>query len=68
MIEAKAAGETVSPPAPADTSARVVDLMTALEASVKAAKERRAGAASVEAPADSDVEETKPAKSRRKSA
>jgi len=42
LIEAKAHGETmVAAPAPAST-ARVVDLMAALEASVKAAKERRA--------------------------
>jgi DNA end-binding protein Ku len=41
LIEAKAAGETLVAPPAADTSARVVDLMAALEASVKAAKERR---------------------------
>jgi DNA end-binding protein Ku len=42
LIEAKAEGKTiVAAPAP-DTTARVVDLMAALEASVKAAKERRA--------------------------
>jgi DNA end-binding protein Ku len=42
LIEAKAEGKTiVAAPAP-DTTARVVDLMSALEASVKAAKERRA--------------------------
>jgi len=44
LIEAKAAGETVSAPAAVEPAARVVDLMSALEASVKAAKERRAGA------------------------
>jgi DNA end-binding protein Ku len=42
LIEAKAAGETLVAPAAVDTGARVVDLMAALEASVKAAKERRA--------------------------
>ena len=44
LIEAKAAGETIVAAPAADTSARVVDLMAALEASVKAAKERRAAA------------------------
>src|SRR5579862_2636113 len=44
LIEAKAQGQTiVAAPAP-ETGARVVDLMAALEASVKAAKERRAAA------------------------
>jgi len=43
LIDAKAAGQTVTPPAAAaDAGARVVDLMAALEASVQAAKERRA--------------------------
>ena len=42
LIEAKAAGETLVAAPAADTGARVVDLMAALEASVKAAKERRA--------------------------
>ncbi len=43
LIDAKAAGQTVTPPAvAADSGARVVDLMAALEASVQAAKERRA--------------------------
>ena len=42
LIDAKAQGQTiVAAPAP-ETGARVVDLMAALEASVKAAKERRA--------------------------
>jgi len=44
LIEAKAAGETISPPAPVDEGAKVLDLMAALEASVKAAKERRSRA------------------------
>jgi len=44
LIDAKAQGHTiVAAPAP-ETGARVVDMMAALEASVKAAKERRAGA------------------------
>ena len=42
LIDAKAAGETVSAPKAVESGARVVDLMAALEASVKAAKERRA--------------------------
>jgi len=42
LIEAKAAGETIVAAPAVDTTARVVDLMAALEASVKAAKERRA--------------------------
>ncbi len=43
LIDAKSQGQTiVAAPAP-ETGARVVDLMAALEASVKAAKERRAG-------------------------
>ncbi len=43
LIDAKAQGQTiVAAPAP-EVGARVVDLMAALEASVKAAKERRAG-------------------------
>jgi len=52
LIEAKAAGETVSAPAPVDSGARVVDLMAALEASVKAAKERRAAGASADVEAE----------------
>ena len=52
LIDAKAAGQTVTPPAAAaDAGARVVDLMAALEASVQAAKERRAGGESKPAPA-----------------
>lgn len=45
LIEAKAAGETLVATPAVDTTARVVDLMAALEASVKAAKERRGDAA-----------------------
>jgi len=45
LIDAKAQGQTiVAAPAP-EAGARVVDLMAALEASVKAAKERRAAGA-----------------------
>ncbi|MHB8662194.1 MAG: non-homologous end joining protein Ku [Acidimicrobiales bacterium] len=51
MIDAKAAGETITAPAAPDTGARVVDLMAALEASVKAAKERRAAGEDEAAPA-----------------
>jgi DNA end-binding protein Ku len=52
LIDAKAQGQTiVAAPAP-EVGARVVDLMAALEASVKAAKERRAaGSPSGSAPA-----------------
>jgi len=45
LIEAKAAGEVLSPPPSLEAAPRVVDLVAALEASVKAAKERRALAA-----------------------
>ncbi|MGH9150034.1 MAG: Ku protein [Acidimicrobiales bacterium] len=45
LIERRAAGELVSAPAAEPAPAAVVDLMAALEASVKAAKERRAAAA-----------------------
>ena len=55
LVEAKAAGETVTAPAQAETGARVVDLMAALEASVKAAKERRAVAGDDGAPAGGQV-------------
>jgi DNA end-binding protein Ku len=41
MIEAKAEGQVVAPPAAAETSAPVVDLMAALEASLTAAKQRQ---------------------------
>ena len=84
LIDAKAAGQTVTPPAvAADSGARVVDLMAALEASVQAAKERRAGGESKPAPASaptrsptsrgagargSGVEATAPARRRRASA
>lgn len=78
LIEAKAAGQTVAAAPVADSSARVVDLMAALEASVKAAKERRAAdeapapPAKTRAKASSDADEAegdaeaKPAKSRRR--
>ena len=75
LIEAKAAGQTVAAAPVADSSARVVDLMAALEASVKAAKERRAADEAPAPPAkarakassegDGDAE-AKPAKSRRR--
>jgi DNA end-binding protein Ku len=41
LIEKKAAGEVFEAPAPAAAAPKVVDLMAALEASVKAAKEAR---------------------------
>jgi DNA end-binding protein Ku len=44
LIEAKGAGETFSAPAAPDQGGKVLDLMSALEASVKAAKEKRATA------------------------
>jgi DNA end-binding protein Ku len=44
LIERKAAGETIVMPPPPDQGGRVLDLMSALEASVKAAKEKRATA------------------------
>lgn len=75
LIEAKAAGQTVAAAPVADSSARVVDLMAALEASVKAAKERRAADEAPAPPAkarpkassegDGDAE-AKPAKTRRR--
>jgi DNA end-binding protein Ku len=65
LIEAKAAGKTLTAPAVAESGARVVDLMSALEASVKAAKERRAAAS--EAPESDEGEASaKPAKGRRR--
>ena len=41
LIERKAAGEELEAPAPAAAAPKVIDLMAALEASVKAAKEAR---------------------------
>lgn len=77
LIEAKAAGQTVSTPAAVDSGARVLDLMAALEASVKAAKERRAAGVGTPDGVGSPLEEafgdsptpgadTKPTKSRRR--
>lgn len=76
LIDAKAAGQTVAAAPVADSSPRVVDLMAALEASVKAAKERRAADETPAAPAkarakassgtDEGEAEDKPAKSRRR--
>jgi DNA end-binding protein Ku len=49
VIEAKVAGrEVVTPPAPADGGAQVIDLMAALKASVEAAKKTRGGEAGQE--------------------
>jgi DNA end-binding protein Ku len=44
LIERKAAGETITAPPAPDQGGKVLDLMAALEASVKAAKEKRASA------------------------
>jgi DNA end-binding protein Ku len=41
MIEAKAEGQVITAPAEKETTAPVVDLMAALEASLAAAKERQ---------------------------
>ena len=76
LIEKKAAGEVFEAPAPAAAAPKVVDLMAALEASVKAAKEARGRhPATVKAVPDVEVEEEeeparkKPARARaRKSA
>jgi DNA end-binding protein Ku len=66
LIEAKAAGETLVAAPAADTGARVVDLMAALEASVKAAKERRAGGEEATAPAAAKAASRRPAKAAAK--
>jgi DNA end-binding protein Ku len=68
LIDAKAAGQTVAAPAPVESGARVVDLMSALEASVKAAKERRAAASAEPEPAPAEEAPAKTTKARRKSA
>jgi DNA end-binding protein Ku len=44
LIERKAAGQTIEAPAAVEQGGKVLDLMAALEASVKAAKEKRASA------------------------
>lgn len=44
LIDHKAAGQTVTAPSPLAQGGKVLDLMAALEASVKAAKEKRASA------------------------
>ena len=73
LIERKAAGDesTVEAPVPVESN-KVIDLMAALEASVKAAKEARgrhpSGAESSDADSDEDVDsDSRPAK-RSKSA
>ncbi|MEY9933008.1 DNA end-binding protein Ku [Catenulispora sp. GP43] len=59
IIEAKVAGrEVVTPPAPADGGAQVIDLMAALKASVEAAKKTRGGKA--EAESEAEAESAKP--------
>ena len=58
VIEAKVAGrEVVTPPAPADGGAQVIDLMAALKASVEAAKKTR-GAESQEEPSKPAAKKT----------
>jgi DNA end-binding protein Ku len=78
LIEKKAAGEVFEAPAPVAAAPKVVDLMAALEASVKAAKEARGRhpatvkavpAVEVEAEEDEQPARKKPARARaRKSA
>jgi len=75
LIEAKAAGETIAAPVAVQSGARVVDLMAALEASVKAAKERRTAAgrdadvdSDTDADADADEAGKQAARGRRKTA
>jgi DNA end-binding protein Ku len=75
LIEKKAAGETFETPEPAAAAPKVVDLMAALEASVKAAKEARGrhpaavqavparrSKAAAQAEDDEDEAEARPAK------
>jgi len=59
LIERKAAGEEIAAPAPEPAAARVVDLMAALEASVRDAKAARGRhpSAAAEAAADGAVDE-----------
>jgi DNA end-binding protein Ku len=68
LIEKKAAGEVFEAPAPAAAAPKVVDLMAALEASVKAAKEARgrhpAAVKAVPAVADEAEEEEEPARKK----
>jgi DNA end-binding protein Ku len=51
LVEKKAAGEVIEPPAPEEGPARVVSLADALSASLAAARDRGAGGAREEAPA-----------------
>jgi len=68
MIERKAEGEEiVTQPADDDAPAPVVDLMAALEASLEAAKKSRRTAAPDGSEADEDVDESKPARSKKAS-
>jgi len=68
LIDAKAAGQTVTAPAAAaDAGGRVVDLMAALEASVQAAKERRAAEGSAAATAGSSAADAPVTGRRRRS-
>jgi DNA end-binding protein Ku len=71
VIEAKVAGrEVVTPPAPAEGGAQVIDLMAALKASVEAAKKTRGGGASESAkePAKSSKSSQEPAAPAKKAA
>lgn len=64
IIEAKVAGrEVVTPPAPAEGGAQVIDLMAALKASVEAAKKTRGGSEDAE-----EAAEPAPKKAAKKSA
>jgi DNA end-binding protein Ku len=68
LIDAKAQGQTiVAAPAP-ETGARVVDLMAALEASVKAAKERRAATSGDGAPEAAPTQPAAASRGRRTAA
>jgi DNA end-binding protein Ku len=68
LIERKAAGETIEAAAPTSTAPAVVDLMAALEASVKAAKSARArhpAAREAGAEAEAEVVPVKAARKRK---
>jgi DNA end-binding protein Ku len=69
LIERKAAGEEFEAPAPAASAPQVVDLMAALEASVKAAKQARtrhpAGGPDVVEPTVLDTAPAKPKRARK---
>jgi DNA end-binding protein Ku len=71
LIGKKAAGEELVAPEPAATAPKVVDLLAALEASVKAAKESRANhptarKAAKRSATEPEAEEAAPVRARRK--